>query len=300
MDNIGPAVDRKVYTNHYKSALHRRRMTLGRPPHQTEKHAILFRYGDGELVADGVALPIQAPSMVWSNTGEGDVLTIETGSEAALVAASSDMVVTAIGEYPESAVLRYMVDRSFIVPLADGGDHQLTYEHSFARIAEELDRHGAGSSMLLAAYLRIIIVTLWRATGTGEVAERPRGGNSALLQNFRKLVEMHFREHWPVGVYSEAVGISHDRLHAICTRELNRTPLQLVHERLAYEAQLLLDRSSLSVDQIAESLGFRDASGFSHFFKRRIGTPPSAYRRATATGRGDPFAATSRSFADWP
>ncbi|MCZ6763685.1 MAG: AraC family transcriptional regulator [Alphaproteobacteria bacterium] len=300
MDSVAAAINRKVTADRYECALHRRKITLNRSSTDAFRHAVLLKYGRGSLAKSDDIISFDAPSLVWSCTGQGDVLQIETGSEALIVGANNDLIVEAVGPTAESVILRYMLDRSFVVPIGDSAKQLSEYESCFNGIADDLERGDAGSWMLLAAYFRIIIVNLWRATGVGEVAAQAMGGNSALLQKFRQLVEMHFREHWPIRAYSEAVGVSHDRLHAICTRELKRAPLQLVHDRLAYEAQLLLDRSVLSIDQISESLGFRDASGFSHFFKRRIGMPPSSYRNMAAAGRGDPFNAPDRGFADWP
>ena len=165
---------------------------------------------------------------------------------------------------------------------------------------DELKRTRTGSWMLLAAYLRIIVVSLWRSSGIEDLALRSQGDTSAILQKFRQLVELHFRDHWPITAYCAEIGTSHDRLHAICSRELKRTPLQLVHERLAYEAQLLLERSVLTVEQISYSLGFRDPSSFSHFFKRRIGQPPTAYRKVAARPLENAQDFPKRSFADWP
>ncbi|MCP3996858.1 MAG: transcriptional regulator FtrA [bacterium] len=52
----------------------------------------------------------------------------------------------------------------------------------------------------------------------------------------------------------------------------------LQHER-ARRAQLLLETTALSIDDIARQAGFADAQILRLHFKRVVGTPPSAYRR---------------------
>ena len=96
---------------------------------------------------------------------------------------------------------------------------------------------------------------------------------------FGKLAEIRFRERWGVRDYASELGLSTDRLHDICTRILGKPPLRLIHERTLSESQSLLERSSRTVDQIADVLGFHTASQFSKFFKSIVGVPPGAYQR---------------------
>ena len=73
-----------------------------------------------------------------------------------------------------------------------------------------------------------------------------------------------------------------------------------MHERLVYEGLLLLERSDFSVQQIAHALGFNDPTHFSHFFKKKTGTSPKAYRAGAGGRSGRPSGAEGASFADWP
>lgn len=57
-------------------------------------------------------------------------------------------------------------------------------------------------------------------------------------------------------------------------------------------AQILLRESALTIDQIAQALGYRDTPFFSRQFKSKTGTTPSAFRDASRRGRAD--AATSQ------
>ena len=52
--------------------------------------------------------------------------------------------------------------------------------------------------------------------------------------------------------------------------------------------------------EIAETLGFRDATYFSHFFKRQTGLPPADYRRRTRISGDEQRAAITATYADWP
>ncbi len=113
------------------------------------------------------------------------------------------------------------------------------------------------------------------------------------------LLEANFKAQWPVARYATHIGISHDRLHSLCTRKLGRTPKALIAERVAREAALALERSTLSLEQLSFVLGFRDPAHFSHFFKRMTGVAPGAYRRTVRAGTGN-RPASPTNFADWP
>lgn len=98
--------------------------------------------------------------------------------------------------------------------------------------------------------------------------------DDARLSGFRRLVEMHLTEHRPITWYAEQLGVSEKTLTRICRRRLDRTPVQLVHARLLLEAQRLLCFTNASVVQVADDLGFSDASYFSRFYRRMTGRRP--------------------------
>ena len=173
-------------------------------------------------------------------------------------------------------------------------------QRSCSAIDYELRHGGRASWMLLGAHFSLIAVEIWRLSGAEDVAMKSQGGTSAILQRFRQLVENHFRNHWSIHDYADEIGISHDRLHSICTRKLARKPLDLVHERLCHEGKLLLERSSLTIEQIGHSLGFKDASHFSHFFKRRTGLAPSRYRQNFLDAETGQHLVSPETYADWP
>ena len=123
-----------------------------------------------------------------------------------------------------------------------------------------------------------------------------RGDGPRLVGNFLQLVELHYRDSWPISRYAAALGVTEDRLHAHCKREKTRSPRAIVHERLIHEACTRLQQLDLPVEQIGYGLGFRDSGYFSRFFQKHQGIPPGAYRRrarAEQAKRG-PF------YAAWP
>ena len=118
-----------------------------------------------------------------------------------------------------------------------------------------------------------------------------------VVQRFRQMVELHYRENLGIDAFARALGVTRAHLHEACLRGTGRTPLKLLHERLIEEARLRLEQTQMPVEQVGYSLGFRDAGYFNRFFKRLTGHAPGAHRLAAAAARpsNEP-----PSFAAWP
>lgn len=275
-------------------------MGLGAPGGERLWRGILLNSGAASVEIGEEVLPLSSPCLAWIPWRPGRTLRIRAGAVGYQLAVGQEVLVDAIGSNPESANFRYIVERRLIANLQGEPEAAADAEAAFDLIVRELNRPRSGSWTMVQAQVRTLLVFLWRLSGIEEVAARSHGEPSRILQRFRQLLEMHFQDRWTVGAYAEAIGVSHDRLHDICRRDLGRPPLQLIHERLAHEARLRLERSILTVEQIAVSLGFRDVGHFSRFFKAKVGLPPAAYRDRIAQSQRTGLHPADSTYADWP
>ena len=171
---------------------------------------------------------------------------------------------------------------------------------AFDAMRHEFHSGAPGAETIIEAEVRILLVVLWRHVAIPNESVAHPAGAAQALRAFRQLVEMHFRDRWHVSDYAAQLGVTRDRLHDICKRSLAKPPLRLIHERSVSEAEALLLRSSLTIDQIADFLGFPSTPHFSRFFRRMMGQPPGAFRRNSTYGKGKDHGTQVRSFADWP
>ena len=95
------------------------------------------------------------------------------------------------------------------------------------------------------------------------------------------LVEGHFREKHKVIDYAELLNKSPKTLSNLFTKYNNKTPLQVISDRIILEAKKLLLLSKQSSKEIAYSLGFSEPSHFSKFFKNQVGTSPINFKKDT-------------------
>jgi AraC family transcriptional regulator, transcriptional activator of pobA len=282
------------------SALHVRRYTLQAGHRDASRAAILLTSGEGTIGGAGEAVVLAAPCLVWLPIEPGHFLRVAAGSSGELLLLSDMLVKDAIGQGAESVHLRVLNDRAVAVNAIEPATMLAEVAHSFAAIAREARLDERGSWNFLTAHVALILVHCWRLSGMEDVTRQGFDSRSEMLVKFRHLVETHFRDRWKIADYAVSLGVTHDRLHDTCARTLQRTPLELLHDRLTHEASLRLARSGLSIEALADDLGFRSASHFSRFFKQRSGFTPAAYRKAARSATAGSAPLPPSTYADWP
>lgn len=259
---------------------------------------LLFIESGGARIAHGEESDIwQGPCLAFLQGGSDGSLVLEAGSSASLIGlepAHLDARISTGGDM----LRELLAGESRAIPVERRDMQRLS--RLLGDIVRELEEQGSHARAAIDAYLTLILIETYRLAGGGRDAPVEEAGSANLLQRFRQLVERDFRRNRSIHAYAVDLGITTDRLHDICRRSTGRTPLQLVHERLTREATLHLERSARTVQQIAATLGFRDPTYFSHFFKRQTGLPPATYRERTRAAGEEQRRGPSATYADWP
>ena len=102
----------------------------------------------------------------------------------------------------------------------------------------------------------------------------------------KALERMHAQpEHpWSVEELAREVGLSRSALHQRFMHYVGQPPMQyLASWRIQLGARLLRD-SNRTVASIALDTGYDSEAAFAHAFKRAVGAPPGAWRKARAAG----------------
>jgi len=98
------------------------------------------------------------------------------------------------------------------------------------------------------------------------------------LRRFNFLVDIHFKTKRQVSDYADLLNKSPKTLSNLFSLYSQKTPQQIIHERVALEAKRLLHFSEKNAKEIAFELGFEAPTHFSKFFKKIVGFSPSEYR----------------------
>lgn len=268
--------------------------------HEQSWRIILLQSGEVELGHDDGTTSVSVPSLIWQPLSSSTRIRVRAGSTGAHLMLGERGLSNAVGRKPEAAELRVMAGDQVIMPLSEVSQTAADIVRAFDLLLREGQSVDPGSETIIEAQVRVLLVLLWRhATRAGQL-QTAEAHASQILQRFRQLLEIHFRDRWAVGAYAEALGITSDRLHDTCTRVLGKPPLRLIHERTIFEAQSLLTRSSRTVDQISGHLGFHSSAQFSKFFRSIVGMPPGGFRRAKRSEAPSSRTLDQDSYADWP
>lgn len=99
------------------------------------------------------------------------------------------------------------------------------------------------------------------------------------VRRYSALVEKHFRSLHKVGDYANMMHKSAKTLANVFKALGEKTPLQIIHEKIVLEAKKRLLYTDQSVKEIAFSLGFSEPTQFSRLFKSNTQTAPADFRK---------------------
>jgi len=131
--------------------------------------------------------------------------------------------------------------------------------------------------MLRVLLKRLLIksVRLLKNTIVDPELEQPK---MDIIRQYNLLVEAHFKDKHKVSEYADLLNKSPKTLSNLFSKFNDKTPLQVINDRIILEAKKLLLYSDKSSKEIAFSLGFSEASHFSKFFKNQAGASPIHFK----------------------
>lgn len=135
------------------------------------------------------------------------------------------------------------------------------------------------AEMLRMLMARFIIKSTRLLKAKEGIIETPKSTKVDLLRSFNFLVEQHFKTEHRVSFYAEKLFKSPKTLSNNFAK-LNRSPLQIIHERIILEAKQLLTYTDKSAKEIAYDIGFEDASHLSRLFKKHTTQSPSEFKKS--------------------
>ncbi len=282
------------------SALHDRFIGRADAMEGPSWRALFLERGSAVLQVGGGPLTLTGPVVLWVPWTAEARLRITAGSVGIHLLAGSTVVANAIGHRPESAELRIVADHRVSHPLPPGSPLAVTLAQAFEGVLRESRDGAAGATSATEAWLRLILIQLWRGEGAPQETGPAGAVSTRIMNRFAALCEAHFRDRWTVAQYAERLGLSADRLTDICRRTRGTTPKHLIDRRVVTEARRLLETSTHSIDQIAGILGFPSASHFNRFFRKFTGTPPGRYRSEMRPKPGQPPNRPESPLHEWP
>jgi AraC family transcriptional regulator, transcriptional activator of pobA len=290
------AIGAEVIGSHYAA----RRWALGSKAARVFSHLLCLHAGGAvQIGGERETIELSGPTIAWLPPGCADYLEVSAGATAALLRLRSG----AWHRYlPASAEKAYLAleGAGGILAFPVEPDLATSVSRSVAAIAREIATPArSGAASIVSSELTLCVLRFWRLLASDSQSEE-EGGSAEILGRFRRLLEERYHQQLRVVDYAGLLSVTPDRLHALCSRELKRSPSALIQQRVIKEAAARLETSSATVKQIAFALGFKDTAYFNRFFTKHIGEAPGAWRRRVAARGGTGRSKPTLNFADWP
>lgn len=157
------------------------------------------------------------------------------------------------------------------------------------KFRQEMNNNEIAQYDILVSYLKIFLINASRVKI--DLTPQARENNSAkdepfVLQKLKDLIEKNYREKHAPSEFAQLLFITAKALGRLTKNHFNKTPSELIHERIIIEAKRELYLTNKTVKEIAYELGFEDEFYFSRFFKNNTEVSPQLYREKVGINRG--------------
>lgn len=144
---------------------------------------------------------------------------------------------------------------------------------------EEMETRDTIQAEMLRMLLSRFIIKTTRLLKVGGQYVSEYEGNMDIYREFNMLVENHFKEAHNVSFYAKKLHKSPKTLSNSFSK-YEKSPLQLIHDRIILEAQRQLTYTDKTTKEIAFDIGFDDPSHLSRMFKKQTRRSPSDFKKS--------------------
>ncbi|WP_026464107.1 helix-turn-helix domain-containing protein [Adhaeribacter aquaticus] len=103
--------------------------------------------------------------------------------------------------------------------------------------------------------------------------------NQKRVYEFMLLLEENYLHTRDIEFYADKIGISSKRLNQVLKEKLQKTGMQLIHDRVILQAKRQIIHSENTIKEIAYLLEFNDPPYFTRFFKQHTGQTPDEFKK---------------------
>ncbi|MEQ8242259.1 helix-turn-helix domain-containing protein [Fulvivirga sp.] len=160
------------------------------------------------------------------------------------------------------------------------GDEIDKFEALYQVFLEEFKTRDSIQGEMLMMMLKRLIIKTTRLTKEQKIGQRLDDSQVDIVRKYNVLVDIHFKTKHQVNEYAEMLFKSPKTLSNLFAKYNHKTPLQIIHERIALEGKRQLLYTDKTAKEIAHDLGFDDAGSFHKLFKKITGHTPNDFKKS--------------------
>lgn len=116
-----------------------------------------------------------------------------------------------------------------------------------------------------------------------DFTEIKKGADRDYVMLFKDLLENNYRKLKQVSNYAKKISVTEKRLNQATSKIFDKSPKQMIDERIMLEAKRLLAHTNESVKEIGFELGFEEPTNFIKFFRKHSNSTPVEFREQFAS-----------------
>jgi AraC family transcriptional regulator, transcriptional activator of pobA len=145
---------------------------------------------------------------------------------------------------------------------------------------EEFELHDNIQGEMLRMLLKRLIIKLTRLAKSQFLGDAINEPELDTVRQFNLLVENNYKKLHQVQDYAALMHKSPKTLSNLFSKYGEKSPSQIIQERVALEGKRMLLFTDHAASEIAYELGFEEPAHFSRFFKKIVGQSPSEFKMA--------------------
>lgn len=238
--------------------------------HLRDHHLLLWiTRGQGRLLLHGLRRGFGAHNAIFIPAGK--LLAIETG--------------------------RHIQGQALIIPndgrvLLPDWTQQLRLQDGLAQaeltglledLRREIHENRAYLTEALTAVASLVSIWVRRQMQIQEAPPRTTSGER-IVRRFADLLSENYATGRSMQDYASDLDITPTHLTRVCRQSAGLTAADMLSQVVQHQARMMLIKTSMPINEIADGLGFGSAAYFTRFSQQHFGAAPSQIRKAAAPG----------------
>lgn len=248
-------------------------------PHRADFYNIIWvRSGTLKISVDFQMLEIAAHSLLFMPKESVKIFEESEGVEGMILLFTDSFFNKHASDvrYLQSTILFNDIHNRGVLKLPEA---HADFDALLSLMQMEFEKHAENHrTNILRNYLHNLLLMAERIKQGSGVEETKSGADLESVLLFKDLLDKNYKSDKSVAKYVAALSLSEKKLYNATMKILDKSPKELIDERVMLEAKRLLSYTHTSIKEIAYELGFEEPTNFIKYFRKHTAETPSDFR----------------------